>query len=370
MQPDSGGYLEATPLTAFVVSSLIGSGNAHDPIVERGIRFLTGSARADGSWPIDTNLATWVTTLAVGALAPDALTKSDGKHLVEWLLQQQVGHEHPFTRAKPGGWAWTDLTGGVPDADDTAGALVTLRRLAGDAHVDAAARGIHWLLNLQNRDGGVPTFCRGWGALPFDRSAPDLTAHAVEAWSAWFPAMTPQIQTRISTASRKAVSYLARTQKPDGSWLPLWFGSEQMPGQVNPTYGTARVIAALAVPLVQDQKPAAAIRQIGLRWLLRTQNRDGGWGAGGTPSSIEETGAALHALAGVPRSDASDAVVRGSHWLISATAEGKSTPATPIGLYFARLWYYEELYPLVFALRGLSAGRGVLHATTPWSVRV
>ena len=32
----------------------------------------------------------------------------------------------------------------------------------------------------------------------------------------------------------------------------------------------------------------------------------------------------------------------------------------PIGLYFARLWYYEELYPLVFALRGLSGVRALL----------
>jgi hypothetical protein len=40
---------------------------------------------------------------------------------------------------------------------------------------------VRWLLDLQNGDGGIPTFCRGWGALPFDRSAPDLTAHALRA---------------------------------------------------------------------------------------------------------------------------------------------------------------------------------------------
>jgi hypothetical protein len=27
---------------------------------------------------------------------------------------------------------------------------------------------------------------------------------------------------------------------------------------------------------------------------------------------------------------------------------------TPLGLYFAKLWYDEELYPLVFALEGLA----------------
>jgi squalene-hopene/tetraprenyl-beta-curcumene cyclase len=79
------------------------------------------------------------------------------------------------------------------------------------------------------------------------------------------------------------------------------------------------------------------------------------------PSSIEETGIVLAAL-GRSAGDGdegriSNAVVRGAHWLIDATAGGAETAAAPLGLYFARLWYYEELYPVVFALAGLvSAG--------------
>jgi len=75
MQPESGGYLEATPLTSFVVMSLAGAGQADSPVVEAGVQFLVDSMRQDGSWPIDTNLATWVTTLSIGALAGyDALS--------------------------------------------------------------------------------------------------------------------------------------------------------------------------------------------------------------------------------------------------------------------------------------------------------
>ncbi len=59
MQPESGGYLEATPLTAFVTMSLIHAGRENHPIAANGIRFLVNSARPDGSWPIDTNLA-WI----------------------------------------------------------------------------------------------------------------------------------------------------------------------------------------------------------------------------------------------------------------------------------------------------------------------
>src|SRR5690606_30050861 len=64
IQPTSGGYLEASPLTSFVTMSLIGAGRVRDPVVTEGIRFLIESVRPDGSWAIDSNLATWVTTLS------------------------------------------------------------------------------------------------------------------------------------------------------------------------------------------------------------------------------------------------------------------------------------------------------------------
>ena len=84
--------------------------------------------RPDGSWPIDTNLATWVTTLSINALAAagelDQLDRKD--ELRDWLLKQQYKKRHPYTGADPGGWAWTDLPGGVPDADDTPGAILAM----------------------------------------------------------------------------------------------------------------------------------------------------------------------------------------------------------------------------------------------------
>jgi len=70
MQPQSGGFLEAAPLTSFVVMSLAGISEAGHPVVRRGVEFLLRSVRPDGSWPIDTNLATWVTTLAMGRWIP------------------------------------------------------------------------------------------------------------------------------------------------------------------------------------------------------------------------------------------------------------------------------------------------------------
>jgi len=187
IQPTTGGYLEATPLTSFVGMALIDAGLATHEVVTEGVGFLEASQRPDGSWPIDTNLSTWATTLSVNALPPDALTPAERAKVRDWLLDQQYRETHPYTNAAPGGWAWTPLPGGVPDADDTAGALLALHRLGDidDRVIAAATLGCQWLIDLQNRDYGIPTFCRGWTGLPFDRSSNDLTAHAQLAWEAW-----------------------------------------------------------------------------------------------------------------------------------------------------------------------------------------
>ena len=359
MQPESGGYLEATPLTSFVVMSLAGMQWAHSPVVAAGVRFLIESMRADGSWPIDTNLSTWVTTLSIDALgAAGALPVEDVGAMREWLLHQQTVCEHPFTHAAPGAWAWTPLSGGVPDADDTSGALVALRRLGtpDSRTVSAATAGVTWLLDVQNHDGGIPTFCRGWGALPFDRSTPEITAHALRAWSEWLPYLDTALQGRVKTAVRRGIRFIARSQRPDGSWVPLWFGNEHASDENNPTYGTARVVAGLRSSLARGEPDTVECARRAVGWLLTCQNADGGWGGGrGVASSVEETGVALEALVRLVDDDVahSEAVRRGFDWLGAAISSGRG--ASPLGLYFARLWYFEDLYPLVFALGGMAA---------------
>ena len=339
IQPVNGGFLEATPLTSFVSISLLAAGyNSHE-VVRKGIGFLEASARQDGSWPIDTNLATWVTTLSVNALG-EKLPAADRNQIREWLLGQQYRVRHPYTDAPPGGWAWTDLPGGVPDADDTSGALVALRHLGNpDNQVrEAAAMGITWLLDLQNRDGGMPTFCRGWGKLPFDRSSQDITAHALQAFAAW-EAELPGLQARILAGRKLALRYLERVQRDDGAWTPLWFGNQFQANDENPVYGTARVL--------QGVPRSEAMWDRGAKWLLGAQNADGGWGGDkGLASSIEETGLALSALAGTDPA----ALARGEAWLQTAIGDGAYTPS-PIGFYFARLWYFERLYPIIFSVR-------------------
>jgi len=366
IQPANGGFLEATPLTSFVTMSLAGMGLLDHPVTKRGVEFLKNSARPDGSWPIDTNLGTWVTTLSINAGVE--LAEAERPRLTQWLLDQQYLVEHPYTHAAPGGWAWTNLPGGVPDADDTAGALVALRALSPsiDQSITQVSTGIVWLLNLQNRDGGIPTFCRGWGALPFDRSGADLTAHALRAWLAWRDLVAADLRRQIDAAVQRAVRFLAATQRCDGSWLPLWFGHQKSPDDENPLYGTANVLSGLAT--VQQSAVADVTHLIdrGVNWLLAWQQADGGWsGARDGESSVEETALAITALAELSPIHPSSFILhpsfqRGLQWLIERVEDGRCREPSPIGFYFARLWYYEKLYPAIFATGALTRAASLL----------
>ncbi|MBS3734066.1 MAG: squalene--hopene cyclase [Phycisphaerae bacterium] len=370
-QPPGGGFLEAAPLTAFVLMCLTAAGDADSAVAAEGAGFLLRTQRGDGSWPVDTDLATWVTTLSVNALSAAGelrrLSDAERHATRRWLCAQQHTRRHPYTDAAPGGWAWTDLAGGVPDADDTAGTMRALHALGADATNQRAVRAASgWLAGLQNADGGIPTFCRGWGTLAFDRSAPDLTAHALAAWSA-APGPAPR------RAMERAVRFLARKRRADGSWLPLWFANEAAAEQANPTYGTARVVAGLGALVDAGASGRAApavtlarrLRQDGVGWLLRAQQADGGWGGdAAAPASIEETGVAVEALARAaedePDPAVSRAVARGAGWLVDRTSGGRTFPPAPIGLYFAKLGYFERLYPVIFTVAALGRARRLL----------
>ncbi|MCH2125283.1 MAG: squalene--hopene cyclase [Pirellulaceae bacterium] len=382
MQPETGGYLEAVPLTSFVCMSLASTGRVWHPVTKAAVDFIIDSVRPDGSWPIDTNLAMWNTTLSLNALAGAGEDiagvvderNSNPARLLDWILGCQYQDIHPFTGARPGGWGWSDLSGAVPDADDTPSALLTLAYWR-DAEScaehqrgrirTAAIAGCRWLLSLQNRDGGWPTFCRGWGKLPFDRSGSDLTAHALRALKAWWGESSPPAYGRHDSkkAIQRGFSYLRDRQCSDGSWLPLWFGNHDHQDEENPVYGTAKVLKAFRD---FDLLESAEARH-GLRWLCEAQNEDGGWGngtRGGSSSSVEETALAVEALLGNQLNvELQPAVAKGLEWLVNAVEKDLHGITSPIGFYFAKLWYHEKLYPLIFTASALGRAQQLLSAS-------
>lgn len=362
--PESGGFLEAIPLTAFVSMCLMVSKVNAEGIIEKGIAFLHDLQRTDGSWPIDTDLSTWVTTLSIKSLGKDLkelVPAVDVAKLRNHLLSIQYKENHPFNQAMPGGWGWTNFAGSVPDVDDTSGAILALLELYEGTPEENMAiwNGCQWLMSLQNNDGGFPTFCRGWSRLPFDSSCADLTGHAVAALARTLKKLGDQVSPKskklVYKSIRRAAEYLRKEQKPDGHWLPLWFGNQHTENKANPVYGTAKVTIYLNDCLkfnCLDETTKTALKGMiskAQNYLQTQQNTDGSWGGYlGIEGSIEETALALCALTGVDEK----ASMLGFQWLAKEFSQHGLT-SKPIGLYFATLWYDEKLYPLVYYVEAL-----------------
>ena len=365
MLPESGGYLEASPLTAFVALSLINAGVGESEVVKKGICFLKNTQREDGSWPIDVDLSTWVSSLAVKSFRfeLDGFVRSDLQDkITEHFKLIQNQKVHPFNGTGPGGWGWTNFPGSVPDGDDTPGVILALMKLQPKHRTrNEVLAGCNWLLKLQNSDGGFPTFARGWGKLPFDQSCADLTGHNILALSTvienYFDELSAAKRKVLAASFNKALQYLVDHQRIDGSWLPLWFGNQQVQDHTNPVYGTARVVTYLKDASVHTWLPENVKDQLntiagkGADFLIGVQNVDGSWGGGmNTSGTLEETSLAVSALAS---EDHIKFCMEGLNWLDEAYKKKGLRPA-PIGLYFASLWYHEKLYPLTAYLEAVS----------------
>jgi squalene-hopene/tetraprenyl-beta-curcumene cyclase len=206
-------------------------------------------------------------------------------------------------------------------------------------------------------------------------------------------------QQALSSQVRRGKRFIERNQQSDGSWLPLWFGNQDRDDESNPVYGTSRVLVASAAETLDVD----AVER-GCQYLLQTQNSDGGWGGGPSVgswleskgrsganvcSSVEESALAVDALVAVlqfqrnlpascgvqmgydgtkskqNRLDSAnectgagndrcgEAIIRGVEFLIHSVRQERHRIPWPIGFYFAKLWYHEELYPLIFATTAL-----------------
>jgi squalene-hopene/tetraprenyl-beta-curcumene cyclase len=164
----------------------------------------------------------------------------------------------------------------------------------------------------------------------------------------------------------KGIRFLKNVQRADGTWLPLWFGHQFNEDDENPLYGTSRVVRALGT--IGEQSSECCRRAV--RWLIDNQNEDGGWSARlGLGSSVEETGLALDSLTDFANDsffpNLRPAIDRAAAWLAKQVNEGTVDRPSPIGFYFARLWYFEELYPIIFAAAGLNRWRAATGSQIP-----
>ncbi len=412
-QATDDSYLASTPLTAFVVMSLSSIGCQDHAIVRRGVEFLFSSVRADSSWSLTPNLAVFNTALASSSLASQPIggpsgewSAHDSEHAADdednrifsecccdWLLSRQRTTSNALTQVRAGGWAASDAPGALPTTSATASvlsALASLRRHSPAQQRDraerAAERGIRWLLELQNDDGGWPTFYRDDTMLRFDESGPDVTSQVLRTLAAWRRDLPAHSRADAGRAIDRGWKYLESVQRDDGSFIPVWFGNEHQPDDRNPVYGTSQVLLAGA----DLDRLSSKTAQRAARWLVAAQHSNGGWGPPRSPvdysaaekdgnrsrrsneamaqlCSVEETALAASALLPMADLDAtiSQAASRGLNWLINAVERDGHRRAAIIGFSVAKLWYHERMYPLAFATGALSRALRSISPQTP-----
>ncbi|MAX26828.1 MAG: squalene--hopene cyclase [Phycisphaeraceae bacterium] len=338
-QPESGGFLEAAPLTAFCALCLCKAGMANHAVTQNALRFLLQTQRPNGAWPIDHDLRQWVTSLSLSVVS-ESLSDEEKAAYRQRIKQQQTTVIHPYTRSRPGGWGWTTRSGSVPDADDTAAAIIAMHAL-GETATPCICDGINWLLRLQNRDGGIPTFCRGWSKLPFDQSCPDISAHVFRAFSLYETQLTQSLQKQVRKAKTRIVQYLEKTQATDGSFTPLWFGDQLAADKRAPVYGSAVVLEHLF------GGQASNIIERTRQYLINQQHASGGWGSWDNDHDyVIFTARCVRALK--PFENTREAVAKGMAFLEPYLVNPELIPDEPIGLYFAHLWYDEKSYTPIF----------------------
>lgn len=330
----NGGYEESAFLTSIVAMCLIET--AGKDVAERAARYVEQAQRPDGSWPIDRDLETFDSALAVQALAASGvqLDRPDDQALRRWLLNAQFKDVCFPTGAQPGGWAWAQ-PGGWPDMDDTPAALRALLRLGVPPGDPAIQHGLDFVRWMQNRDGSWSTFVKN-SRMPFDRSCPYITGHALAACAeAGLLASDPAVA--------RGLRYLARAQRPDGAFPAIWFR--------NYVAGTASALEALVLLGLGDEPMA----QRAAAWLAAAQRADGGWGGDGiAESSAEETAWALHALLCHDPAFDPAAARRAADWLVTHQRADGTWEEAVIGLYYSTLWYSDSMYAVALPLQALA----------------
>ncbi|HEY9674818.1 MAG TPA: prenyltransferase/squalene oxidase repeat-containing protein [Waterburya sp.] len=173
-------------------------------------------------------------------------------------------------------------------------------------------------------------------------------AHILEAFGNYMVRSrlsVPQYQQAIAKIS----TYLLSVQRQDGSWFDKWHAS--------PYYATACSVLALQRFGLGDT--AAALKRA-IAWVLRTQRDDGSWGF--WCGTIEETAYALQILLLAGRTDnpvATRQVVRRGERFLTQHLD-----APPSDAVHMQLWHGKELYAPRRIVRAAALSALYLCATT------
>ncbi len=315
----------------------------------------------------------WDTAQSIAALSAAGVepTHPAVVRAAEWILEREVCHPGDWRHGNPhgpvGGWYFEYANEFYPDCDDTAEVLEALRPLAatssaGAGRVRAArARGVAWLLSMQNDDGGWAAFDRGCDFRPLihvpfadhnamlDPSSVDVTGRIVDMLTA--NGMDP-----AHPVIRRAVDFILSRQDADGTWYGRW--------GCNRIYGSWLAITGLAA--AGEEMTSEPVERC-VAWLCARQNPDGGWGEtpasywdrrrrGEGPSTATQTAWVLLTLLAAGLRDTPEARA-GLDYLVRTQQEDGSwhdEPWTATGfpkVFFLQYHMYDDYFPLLALAR-------------------
>ncbi len=222
----------------------------------------------------------WDTAIAMFSLGELGIGDPESMRCgADWLLSKEVRRRGDWSvkrpKLQPGGWPFQFANELYPDIDDTAMVLLALQHAKAsdtDRQTRVEDRAINWLIGMQSSDGGWAAFDvdNNWALLnkvPFadhnamlDPSCPDITGRVLEA-------LCRRGYNHNHKVIARGVRYLLDHQEANGSWYGRW--------GVNYTYGTflaLRGLDASGSSLIVSAMERAAT------WVRSVQNKDGGWG--------------------------------------------------------------------------------------------
>jgi squalene-hopene/tetraprenyl-beta-curcumene cyclase len=284
------------------------------------------------------------------------------RRVAEWLVRKECREVVGDWKAnvpepvEPSGWFFEFNNAFYPDVDDTAMVAMALHRIDGsDRILDSAQRGVHWMLAMQNPDGGWAAFDRTRDRplleeVPFadhnaiqDPSCPDITGRVLEClghhgYATNHPAVI------------RALRFIRSQQEPEGCWFGRW--------GVNYIYGTWQVVCGLRNVGVDMTEPW--VREAS-RWLKRVQHDDGAFGEsadsyeddslkGHGPATASQTAWGTMALMAIEGPDDPD-VKRGIRWLIRTQLRHDDPETGDRAGSWREDWFTGTGFPRVFYLR-------------------
>ncbi len=328
-QMTDGSWSEDIIATSLAMLAIIRKGGYPERMEKAG-RWLVQKQYPSGGWPAFDQLKIWSMGWAVCIFGETTQRLTDIPWLnqaVDWLKRGQnadgsYGSTPPYTH---------------PDLDDTAVALIGLHQVGEENHL-----GVNLLKQLQNTDGSWGTFPSFQGTpphisseFPVYISSVDVSIHVLEALWRRSRSQDERIW--------RGLNWILAQQDDRGAFPAAWFEG--------PVYSTAQALELLSKWKFSWERWNTArhilvARKIGLEYLVKVQNSDGGWG------SVVDTSLALSGLLRYAKAVPRKVFDKGIRNLLATQNSNGSFEPSYRGVY-AKGWNYEE--PLTTALTAIRA---------------